>query len=67
MARAAEGFTDTDKNVVHLFTECPEGSRIAYKVPVSTISETERHNLQTCAWCEDKDMKEDSPEGRQPA
>jgi hypothetical protein len=59
MTRTVEGYTDVDKNVVHLFTECPEGSRIGYKVPVSSISGSKRENLQTCVWCEDKDRKDD--------
>jgi hypothetical protein len=45
MPRTVEGYTDVDKNVVHLFTECPEGSRIGYKVPVSSISGSEPAKL----------------------
>ena len=54
------GYKRMDENVLHIYTECPEGKiiEIATRDAVSLNSPEQMQGLEWCPWCAEKDRIE---------
>ena len=54
------GYKRMDENVLHIYTECPEGKiiAIAKRDAVSLNSPEQMQGLEWCPWCAEKDRIE---------
>jgi hypothetical protein len=50
---AGYGYRDMHESVVHLYSECPEGSvvAVAKRDPVRTDDPVAMQGLEVCQWC----------------
>jgi hypothetical protein len=57
------GYQRMDTNVLHLFTECPEGSIIPITKSdgVNTSDPEAMKGLEWCAWCAGQDQIDNPP------
>jgi hypothetical protein len=55
MSRTFEGYTDVGKYVVHLYTQCPVGCHVGYRVPLRSYAPSARNLLIGCEWCREKE------------